>query len=100
MSCSPWCSVTCVDYLLDHDAVHAHVFVAPGEVEHVHPAESKAQHQEVEVLLLPEQIQAGRDQEEDALRKTTNSREASVSLLSLVIIHYNNANVHNPSQIL
>ena len=39
------------DYLLYHDAVDAHVYVAPGEVEQVHPAESETQHVEAEVLL-------------------------------------------------
>lgn len=30
--------------LLDHDAVDAHVFVTPGEVEQVDPAESETHH--------------------------------------------------------
>lgn len=80
-----------MDYLLDHDAVDAHVSVAPGEVEHVHPAESETQHQEAEVLLLPAQIQHSCDQEEDALHKTFNSREVPVNLHRCVIIHSINA---------
>lgn len=45
--------------LLDHDAVDAHVFVAPGEVEQVDPAESQTHHQEAQILLPPRQVQAG-----------------------------------------
>ena len=44
--------------LLYHDAVDAHMSVAPGEVEQIHPAESETQHQEAEVLLMPTQIQS------------------------------------------
>ncbi len=57
------------DYLLYHDAVDAHVYVAPGEVEQVHPAESKTQHKEAQVLVPPFQIQPSRDEEEEALEE-------------------------------
>lgn len=75
----------CGLYLLYHDAVDAHVFVASGEVEHVHPAESKTQHQQAEVLPPPEQVQPGGGQEQGALHKTTKSREATVILHSYML---------------
>lgn len=46
-------------YLLYHDAVYAHVFVTPGEVEQVHPAEGETKHQEAQVLLPAAQVQPG-----------------------------------------
>lgn len=63
----------CVDYLLYHNTVDAHVSETSGVVEHVHPAESQAQHQKAEVLVLTAQIQHCRAEEEDALCKTVNS---------------------------
>lgn len=54
-------------YLLYHDTVDAHVPVAPGEVEQVHPTQGETQHHDAQVLLLPEQIQPSWDQEEGAL---------------------------------
>lgn len=62
--------MTCEGYLLYHDTIDAHVLVAPGEVEYVHPAESKTQHQEAEVLIPPKQVEPSGDQEEDTLQKT------------------------------
>lgn len=50
---------SCVHYLLDHDAVDAHVSGSPGVVDQVHPAESETRHEEAEVLVLPAQIKYG-----------------------------------------
>lgn len=61
------------NYLLYHDTVDAHVNVASGEVEQVHPAESKREYQEAQVLLPPVQIQSGWDQEEGALKQTVQA---------------------------
>lgn len=80
------CFVSCVYYLLYHDTVDAHVFVAPRVVEQVHPAESETRHQEAEVLVLPAQIQHGWNQEERTLHKTTKRRENTVSLDSFMIV--------------
>lgn len=61
MHCGVHCGVVwpCVHYLLYHDTVDAHVYVTPGEVEDVDPAESKRHHQKAQVFLLPTCIQPG-----------------------------------------
>lgn len=64
---------SCVAYLLYHDTVNAHVPFPPGEVEHVHPAQSQTQHQEAQVLVPPAQIQSGCGQEQDGLEKTAET---------------------------
>jgi len=56
-------------YLLDHDAVDAHVFVAPEVVEQIHPAQRQAHHQEAQVLLPAGPVQPGRRQEEQGLQE-------------------------------
>lgn len=65
---------SCVAYLLYHDTVNAHVYFPPGEVEHVHPAQSQTQHQEAQVLVPLAQIQSNRGQEQDGLEKTAETR--------------------------
>lgn len=84
--------------LLDHDAVDAHVFVAPGEVEQVDPAERQTQHQEAQVLLLPAQVQASWDQEEEALQETNHSRAVTNTLTGITVAPGNKTQVRRPVQ--
>lgn len=67
---------SCATYLLYHDAVDAHVFFTPGEVEDVDPAQSQTKHQEGQVFVVAAEIQPCCGQEEDGLDQTgVGSRE-------------------------
>lgn len=68
-----------MDYLLYHDAIDAHVYETPGVVEYVHPAESKAQYQEAQVLFTAEHVQYSWQNEEEALQETVNNREIIIN---------------------
>lgn len=76
--------------LLYHDAVDAHVFVTPGEVEQVDPAESETHHQEAQILLPPSQVQANWDQEEGALKETNHSRAVTDTPTGFMVATGNN----------
>lgn len=65
-----WRSAAYVTYLLYHDTIDAHVFLTPGEVEDVDPAQSQTQHQEGKVFVPATEIHPCCCQEEESLEKT------------------------------
>lgn len=74
------------------------MFVAPGEVEQVDPAESETHHQEAQILLPPAQVQASCDQEEGALKETNHGRALTDTPTGFMVAAGNNASAYGPAQ--